>query len=148
MLKVKHHRTADVVATGYRVHKSGHGVGSLLVSLYDADGTLRQVGGVSAFTTAVRDELIAELEPLVARDEDGAPVVGEGERSRFSSSRDTSFVVLRPERVLEVRYDQMEGDRFRHTVQLARWRPDRDPRSCTFEQLEVPHAYDLGAVLA
>lgn len=148
MLKVKHHRTADVVATGYRVHKSGHGVGSLLVSLYDRDGTLRQVGGVSAFTTAVRDELIAELEPLVARDEEGAPVLGEGERNRFSSSRDTSFVVLRPERVLEVRYDQMEGDRFRHTVQLERWRPDREPRSCTFEQLEVPHAYDLGAVLA
>jgi ATP-dependent DNA ligase len=148
MLKVKHHRTADVVATGYRVHKSGHGVGSLLLSLYDEHGELRQVGGVSAFTAKARDELVAELEPLVARDADGAPVLGEGERNRFSSARDTSFVVLRPERVLEVRYDQMEGDRFRHTVQFERWRPDRDPRSCGFEQLEVPHAYDLGAVLA
>jgi ATP-dependent DNA ligase len=148
MLKVKHHRSADVIATGYRIHASGHGVGSLLLSLYDAAGVLRQVGGVSAFTSKVRDELIDELAPLVARDEQGDPVRGQGERNRFSSSKDTSFVVLRPERVLEVRYDQMEGERFRHTVQLERWRPDRDARSCTFEQLEVPHAYDLGEVLA
>jgi ATP-dependent DNA ligase len=147
MLKIKHHRTADVIATGYRIHASGQGVGSILLSLYDADGVLRQVGGVSAFTTVRRRELIDELAPLVATDEQGEPVRGEGERNRFSSSKDTSFVVLRPERVLEVRYDQMEGDRFRHTVQLERWRPDRDARSCTFEQLEVPHAYDLGAVL-
>lgn len=147
MLKVKHHRTADVVATGYRVHASGHGVGSLLLSLYDDDGVLRQVGGVSAFTTRVREELVDELAPLVALDEGGRPQRGEGERNRFSSSKDTSFVVLRPERVLEVRYDQMEGARFRHTAQFERWRPDREARSCTFEQLEVPHAYDLGAVL-
>lgn len=147
MLKIKHHRTADVIATGYRIHASGHGVGSILLSLYDAEGALQQVGGVSAFTNRVRDELIDELAPLVARREDGEPVRGEGERNRFSSSKDTSFVVLRPERVLEVRYDQMEGVRFRHTVQLERWRPDRDARSCGFEQLEVPHAYDLGAVL-
>jgi ATP-dependent DNA ligase len=148
MLKVKHHRTADVVATGYRIHASGHGVGSLLVSLYTADGRLAQVGGVSAFTQRTRDALVEELGPLVQRDEDGEPVRGEGERSRFSSGRDTSFVVLRPERVLEVRYDQMEGDRFRHTVQFERWRPDRDPRSCTYEQLEVPHDYDLAQVLS
>jgi ATP-dependent DNA ligase len=147
MLKIKHHRTADVIATGYRIHASGHGVGSLLLSLYDKEGVLRQVGGVSAFTNRVRDEMIDTLAPMVALDEDGEPVRGEGERNRFSSSKDTSFVVLRPELVLEVRYDQMEGDRFRHTVQLERWRPDRDARSCTFEQLEVPHAYDLGAVL-
>ena len=147
MLKIKHHRSADVIATGYRIHASGHGVGSILLSLYDPEGVLRQVGGVSAFTTKVRDELIDELAPLVAVDEHGDPVRGQGERNRFSSSKDTSFVVLRPERVLEVRYDQMEGDRFRHTVQLERWRPDREARSCTFEQLEIPHAYDLGAVL-
>jgi ATP-dependent DNA ligase len=147
MLKIKHHRTADVIATGYRIHASGHGVGSLLLSLYDAEGVLRQVGGVSAFTNTVRDRLIEELAPLVARDHDGEPVRGEGERNRFSSSKDTSFVVLRPERVLEVRYDQMEGARLRHTAQFERWRPDRDARSCSFEQLEVPHDYDLGAVL-
>jgi ATP-dependent DNA ligase len=148
MLKVKHHRTADVIATGYRIHASGHGVGSLLLSLYDDEGVLRQVGGVSAFTMKMRDEMIDALAPMVAVDEHGEPVRGDSERNRFSSSKDTSFVVLRPELVLEVRYDQMEGDRFRHTVQLERWRPDRDARSCTFEQLEVPHAYDLGAVLA
>jgi ATP-dependent DNA ligase len=148
MLKIKHHRSADVIATGYRIHASGHGVGSLLLSLYDDEGVLRQVGGVSAFTTKVRDELIDVLAPMVARDEHGEPVRGEGERNRFSASKDTSFVVLRPELVLEVRYDQMEGDRFRHTVQLERWRPDREAASCTFEQLEVPHAYDLGEVLA
>ncbi|HEY0373617.1 MAG TPA: ATP-dependent DNA ligase [Amnibacterium sp.] len=148
MLKVKHHRTADVIATGYRIHTSGHGVGSLLVSLYTADGRLAQVGGVSAFTQRMRDALVEELADVVQRDEHGEPVTGEGERSRFSSGRDTSFVVLRPERVLEVRYDQMEGDRFRHTVQFERWRPDRDARSCTYEQLEVPHDYDLAQVLA
>jgi ATP-dependent DNA ligase len=147
MLKVKHHRTADVVVTGYRVHASGRGVGSLLVALYDG-GRLRQVGGISAFTMQVREQLVEELAPLVALDEQGEPVRGEGERNRFSSSKDTSFVVLRPERVVEVRYDQMEGDRFRHTVQFERWRPDRDAESCTFAQLEVPHAYDLGDVLA
>lgn len=147
MLKVKHHRTADVVAIGYRVHKSGTGVGSLLVGLYDDDGELRQVGGVSAFTDRTRLALVEELDPVVLRDADGRPVTGDGERSRFSSGHDTSFVRLAPERVLEVRYDQMEGDRFRHTVQFARWRPDRDARSCGFDQLEVPTAYDLREVL-
>ncbi|PZE80193.1 ATP-dependent DNA ligase [Curtobacterium sp. MCBD17_032] len=148
MLKVKHHREADVVAVGYRVHKSGTGVGSLLLGLYDEDGELHMVGGVSAFTDKRRRELVDELEPLVERDTDGRPVTGDGERSRFSSGRDTSFVRLAPERVLEVRYDQMEGDRFRHTVQFARWRPDREARSCGFDQLEVPTAYDLSAVLS
>ncbi len=147
MLKVKHHRTADVVVTGYRVHASGHGVGSLLVSLHDADGVLRQIGGISAFTQKVRDELVDELDPIAERDEHGEPLRGRSDRNRFSSNKDTSYVLLRPERVVEVRYDQMEGDRFRHTVQFERWRPDRDPRSCTFDQLEVVHAYDLGAVL-
>jgi ATP-dependent DNA ligase len=147
MLKVKHHRTADVVAIGYRVHKSGTGVGSLLVGLYGDDGELRQVGGVSAFSDKRRVELVDELDPVVLRDADGRPVTGDGERSRFSSGRDTSFVRLAPSLVLEVRYDQMEGDRFRHTVQFERWRPDREAASCGFDQLEVPAAYDLDAVL-
>jgi ATP-dependent DNA ligase len=148
MLKIKHHRTADVVAIGYRVHKSGSGVGSLLVGLYGDDGELRQVGGVSAFSDKRRLALVDELEPVVLRDADGRPVTGDGERSRFSSGRDTSFVRLAPEVVLEVRYDQMEGDRFRHTVQFERWRPDRDAESCGFDQLEVPSAYDLRDVLS
>ncbi|QHC58360.1 ATP-dependent DNA ligase [Rathayibacter sp. VKM Ac-2760] len=147
MLKVKHHRTADVIALGYREHTSKPGLGSLLLGLRDADGTLRQVGGASAFTDARRVELIDELADVVERDESGEAVRGDGERSRFSGAKDTSFVRLRPERVLEVRYDQMEGQRFRHTVQFERWRPDREAESCTFEQLERPTAYDLGDVL-
>lgn len=147
-LKIKHERTADVVLIGYRVHKSGAGVGSLLLGLYTADGDLVPVGGASAFSNARRLELVDELAPLVERDETGAVVTGEGERSRFSSGKDVSFVRLRPERVLEVRYDQMEGWRFRHAVQFVRWREDRDPRSCGYDQLETPAAYDLSEVLA
>lgn len=147
MLKVKHHRTADVVVLGYRVHKSGNGVGSLLLGLYDGDGVLRNVGGASAFSDARRLELVDELAPLVQHDDAGDVMTGETERSRFSSGKDISFVRLDPSRVVEVRYDQMEGERFRHTVQFDRWRPDRDARSCTFEQLEIPVAYDLSKVL-
>jgi ATP-dependent DNA ligase len=148
MFKIKHARTADVVALGYRIHKSGVGVGSLLVGLYNDEGTLHNVGAVSAWTDKRRLELVDELAPLVQRDDDGAALTGEGEKSRFQSGRaDSSFVKLRPERVLEVRYDQLEGWRFRHTVQFERWRPDRDPRSCTYEQLESVSAYDVGAVL-
>jgi ATP-dependent DNA ligase len=148
MLKVKHHRTADVVVLGYRLHKSGTGVGSLLLGLYDRDGVLQSVGGASAFSDARRQELVAELAPLVLRDDDGAVVTGQGERSRFSAGRDVSYVRLEPTLVAEVTYDQMEGSRFRHTVQFFRWRPDREARSCTFGQLDLPVAYDLSRVLS
>jgi ATP-dependent DNA ligase len=148
MLKIKHHRTADVVLLGYRIHASGSGVGSLLLGLYDSDGQLRNVGGASAFSDARRLELVDELAPLVMRDEAGDIVKGETERSRFSAGKDVSYVRLEPTCVLEVRYDQMEGMRFRHTAQFFRWRPDRDARSCTFEQLDRPIAYDLSRVLA
>jgi ATP-dependent DNA ligase len=148
MFKIKHARTADVVAWAYRVHKSGEGLGSLLVGLYGDDGTLLPVGAVSAFSNARRLELIDELEPLVERDASGDAVTGAGEKSRFTGAgKDMSFVKLRPERVLEVRYDQLEGWRFRHTAQFERWRPDRDPESCTYDQLETVSAYDLGDVL-
>jgi ATP-dependent DNA ligase len=146
MLKIKHDRTADVVLMGYRVHKSGTGVGSLLLGLYH-DGELLPVGGASAFSNARRLELIDELAPLVETDDAGEAVTGETERSRFSASKDVSFVKLRPERVLEVKYDQMEGRRFRHVVQFVRWRDDRNPRSCTYDQLEQPLAHDLSDVL-
>jgi ATP-dependent DNA ligase len=141
MLKIKHSRTADVVLIAYRLHKSGQGVGSLLLGLYTDDGQLVPVGGASAFSNARRLELIDELAPLVTG-------TAEGERSRFSGSKDVSMVTLRPERVLEVKYDQLEGWRFRHTVQFLRWRDDRDPRSCTYDQLETPNAYDLSQVLS
>ncbi|RKT36242.1 ATP-dependent DNA ligase [Microbacterium sp. AG1240] len=147
MFKIKHARTADVVALGYRIHKSGRGVGSLLVGLYTAEGTLVGVGGVAAWSNERRLSLIDELAPYVERDDAGDAITGETDRSRFSASKDVSFVRLRPERVLEVRYDQLEGYRFRHTVQFERWRDDRDARSCTYEQLETVSAYDLGDVL-
>lgn len=147
LFKIKHARTADVVALGYRIHKSGSGVGSLLVGLYGDDGVLRQVGGVAAWSDARRQELVDELAPLVERDDSGEAVTAEGERSRFSGGKDVSFVRLRPERVLEVRYDQLEGARFRHTVQFERWRPDRDARSCTYDQLDTVAGYDLADVL-
>ncbi len=147
LTKIKHARTADVVALGYRVHKSGTGVGSLLVGLYDGEGGLHQVGGVAAWSDRRRRELVDELAPLVERDASGAAVTGEGERSRFSGAKDTTFVRLRPERVLEVRYDQLEGARFRHTVQFERWRPDREARSCTYDQLDTVAGYDLADVI-
>jgi ATP-dependent DNA ligase len=106
------------------------------------------VGGASAFSDRRRLELIDELAPLVERDESGEILTGERERNRFSSGKDVSFVRLRPTLVAEVRYDQMEGRRFRHTAQFERWRPDREAQSCTFDQLEAPVAYDLSRVLA
>ncbi len=147
MIKIKHSRTAEVVAIGYRVHRSGTGVGALLLGMYSPEGALVNVGAVAAWSDARRRELIDELAPLVVRDEHGDAVSAETERSRFSAGKDVSFIPLRPERVLEVNYDQLEKRRFRHTVQFARWRPDREPASCTFDQLDAVHAYDLDAVL-
>ncbi|MDN5717414.1 MAG: ATP-dependent DNA ligase [Janibacter sp.] len=146
MLKIKHKRTAEAVVTGYRVHKSGQGVGSLLLGLHH-EGQLFNVGGIAAFTAARRLELVEELEPLVRRDAEGNVEHAETDRSRFSSAKDVSFVPLRPERVVEVAFDQLEGWRFRHTVQFLRWRPDRDPESCTLDQIDRATAYDLGQVL-
>jgi ATP-dependent DNA ligase len=147
MLKVKHARTADLVAVGYRVHKSGQGVGSLLLGLYTDDDQLVPVGGASAFTVKRRSELIDELEPFVMRDDSGQVLRGEGEPNRFTARKDSSFVRLRPELVVEVKYDQLEGHRLRHAAQFLRWRRDRDPLSCRYDQLDRPVAYDLDAVL-
>jgi ATP-dependent DNA ligase len=142
MVKVKHVRDADCVAMGYRIHKSGDGVGSILLGLY-RDGQLHMVGGAASFTVKARLTLLTELQPLRL----GAEVVYDGEPSRWNAAADKRWTPIRPERVAEVTYDQMEGDRFRHTVHFVRWRPDRDPQSCTFEQLEVPGNYDLHDVL-
>jgi ATP-dependent DNA ligase len=155
MVKIKHERTADVVVAGYRLHKNGPYIGSLMLGLYGDDGVLVYVGGSSAFTTERRKELIDELEPY--RNVDGAPHpwLGDdgdeehrrpGAQNRWNSGKDTSFIALRPELVCEVRYDQLQGDRFRHNGRFVRWRPDREARSCTYSQLDVPEAYDLGDV--
>jgi ATP-dependent DNA ligase len=147
MLKIKHARTADAVVVGYRVHKSGQGVGSLLLGLFTDEGRLVNVGGISAFTNARRLELIDDLAELVVTDEHGDAVKGETDRSRFSANKDVSFVRLRPERVVEVKFDQLEGARFRHAVTFLRWRPDREPESCTLDQVDRAIAYDLAEVL-
>ncbi|MEE6282465.1 ATP-dependent DNA ligase [Georgenia sp. MJ170] len=159
MLKTKHERTADCVVAGFRWHKSGPVVGSLLLGLYNDDGALQHVGVVAAFSMKRREELVAELEPLRAADGEDHPWSSwqdaaahekgrlPGAESRWSSGKDMSFVPLRPELVVEVAYDHMEGTRFRHTGQFRRWRPDRDPRSCTYEQLEEPVQFDLADVL-
>ncbi|HTF47969.1 MAG TPA: ATP-dependent DNA ligase [Pseudonocardia sp.] len=158
MSKIKHERTADCVLAGYRVHKSGpDAIGSLLLGLYDEHGKLASVGVVGAFPMARRRELFTELQPLVttfddhpwawARQEEGDRTPRKSETSRWNAGKDLSFVPLRPERVVEVRYDYMEGVRFRHTTQFVRWRPDRDPESCTYAQLERPVRFDLDQVL-
>ncbi len=142
MVKVKHARTADCVLIGYRPHKNIAGVGSLLLGLYDG-GELRMIGGIGAFPEARRRALLTELEPLRV----GEDVVAEGEMNRWRSSKDGSFVPLRPERVIEIAYDQMEGARLRHAAKFLRWRPDRDPESCTYDQLDVPVRYDFEDVV-
>jgi ATP-dependent DNA ligase len=159
MFKVKHERTADCVVAGYRPHKSGDDViGSLLLGLYDDAGRLASVGVVGALPMARRKELFTELQPLVTTFEGhpwnwGAGQAGavrnprSSQASRWNAGKDLSFVPLRPERVLEVRYEHMEGTRFRHTAQFSRWRPDRDPASCGFAQLQEPVSYDLTRIL-
>jgi ATP-dependent DNA ligase len=154
MVKVKHERTADVVVAGYRLHKSGPVVGSLMLGLYLEDGVLNYVGGASAFTMARRAQLVEELAPLVLPEGEEHPWIGEddgahrrpGTLNRWNAGKDMSFVALRPERVAEVRYDQLQADRFRHNARFLRWRPDREAGSCGYDQLDVPTAYDLADV--
>ncbi len=159
MVKVKHERTADCVVAGLRPHKSGPVVGSLLLGLYDDAGRLQHVGVCASFPMRRRRELMDELEPLRMPDVAGHPwqewasaeaqAAGRlpGGPSRWTGKKDLSWTPLRPERVVEVAYDHMQGDRFRHTAQFRRWRPDREPESCTYAQLEEPVRYDLARVL-
>ncbi|MEK2478318.1 MULTISPECIES: ATP-dependent DNA ligase [Streptomyces] len=159
MYKVKHARTADCVVAGYRLHKSGPVVGSLLLGLHDDAGHLQHVGVCASFPMARRRALVEELAPLRMDDATGHPwgawadeAAHAGRRmpggpSRWSGGKDLSWVPLRPERVCEVGYDHMEGSRFRHTAQFRHWRPDRTPESCTYAQLEEPVGYDLGELL-
>jgi ATP-dependent DNA ligase len=159
MFKIKHQRTADCVVAGYRLHKSGDdAVGSLLLGLYRDDGSLASVGVIGAFPMAKRRQLLTELQPLVTTFADHPwnwaahvttqPTLKQSSAgSRWNAGKDLSFVPLRPELVVEVRYDHMEGQRFRHTAQFNRWRPDREPRSCTYAQLEQPVTYRLGDIV-
>ncbi len=169
MIKVKHRRTADCVVAGFRWHKNGAGtmVGSLLLGLYDKKGTLHHVGVTAAFTTEVRKKLVAELSPLrknaladhpwrdwAAAQEEASAREGSskaaqrlpGATSRWNRGKDLSWEPLRPERVVEVAYDHMQGDRFRHAAQFVRWRPDKRPQDCRYDQLEVTTPYELERV--
>ena len=160
MTKVKHERTADCVVAGYRVHKTGpDAIGSLLLGLYQRRrARWPRVGVIGAFpmadapgahsTSCSRWSPTFDDHPWAwARQEEGDRTPRKAEGSRWNAGKDLSFIPLRPERVVEVRYDYMEGVRFRHTAQFVRWRPDREPRSCTYEQLEQPVTFDLAEVL-
>ncbi len=162
MIKIKKARTADCVVAGFRWHKTGAQtrIGSLLLGLYDDDGTLQHVGVTSSFTMAMRQHLAEELEPLRAKPEDSHPWSGwakatqsgshqriPGAQSRWSAGKDLSFVPLRIERVCEVKYDHLQGTRFRHAATFVRWRPDKRPEQCRYDQLEVTPAYELHRIL-
>ncbi len=162
MLKIKHARTADVVVAGYRLHKTSTAerplLGSLLLGLYADNGDLQHVGVAASFTESRRAELVAELAPLVVdtadhpwgKWQDADAQAGSrlpGGQSRWTGTKDLSFVTLDPSRVAEVGYEHMEGSRFRHTAQFKRWRPDREPHSCTYAQLEEVAKYDLASIL-
>lgn len=157
MFKVKHARTADCVVAGFRWHKTGGVVGSLLLGLYDVEGNLRHVGVAASFTMRRRRELVHELEPFLlqkgkphpwtAPGSDQTQGSQPGEASRWSQGKDMSWNPLTPDLVVEVGYDHMEGDRFRHTAQFRRWRPDRDASSCNYSQLETPFDYDVSKIL-
>ena len=160
MIKVKHARTAECVVAGYRWHKSGKdAVGSLLLGLYDDGGTLQHVGVTSSFTMAMRKQLVKELAPLRKGAMDDHPwrewagAAAESARmpgghSRWSAGKDLSWEPLRIERVCEVKYDHLQGDRFRHAAIFLRWRPDKPPRDCRYDQLEVTKPYELEKVFA
>ena len=152
MFKIKHERTADCVVAGFRYHKSGPIVGSLLLGLYDGDD-LRHVGVAASFTMARRKELLDELAPYRKNAEQDHPWYSSewgpgGAASRWNAGKDLSFEPLRPELVVEVAYDYMEGARFRHTAQFRRWRPDREPKTCGYDQLERPLKYAVRDVLS
>jgi ATP-dependent DNA ligase len=158
MIKVKHSRTADCVVAGFRWYKTGKDlVGSLLLGLYDEDGTLQHVGVTSSFTMATRAKLTKELEPLRKNAIENHPwrewATAEtsrmpGAQSRWSAGKDLSWEPLRIERVCEVKYDHLQGNRFRHAAVFQRWRPDREPGHCTYEQLEVTPPYELDKVFS
>jgi len=160
MIKVKHARTADCAVAGFRWHKSGRdAVGSLLLGLYDDGGMLQHVGVTSSFTMAMRRQLVKELAPLridAMADHpwrNWAGAAGESSRmpggqSRWSAGKDLSWEPLRVERVCEVKYDHMQGDRFRHAAFFLRWRPDKRPQDCRYDQLEVTKPYELEKIFS
>jgi ATP-dependent DNA ligase len=156
MIKVKHERTADCVVAGFRWHKIGQVVGSLLLGLFDDTGVLHHVGVASGFSAARRAEFVDIVEPYGKDATSGHPWLGEGVpegrvpggQSRWTGGKDLSWEPLRPELVAEVAYDHLQVDRFRHATSFVRWRPDRDPASCTYTQLDTPVPTELREVFS
>jgi ATP-dependent DNA ligase len=156
MFKVKHERTADCVIGGFRWHKDGGGVGSLLLGLYDDAGALHHVGVASGFSVALRKSLVDDIASYRAGDLEGHPwrtmtvdsdnTRRPGAPSRWNANKDLSWEVLRPELVCEIGYDHLQGDRFRHATSFRRWRPDRESGSCTYSQLEAAVPEELARV--
>jgi ATP-dependent DNA ligase len=137
MVKVKHRRTADCVVGGYRLHKSGDGIGSLLLGVYDDEGTLHYLGHTSSFSAQARRDLLKQLRPLEGG-ESYADGRSPGGGSRWTGGKEAAWVALRPVLVCEVSYDYLQGDRFRHAATFVRWRDDKPPTECRFDQLERP----------
>ena len=146
MVKIKHQRTADCVVGGYRLSKAGDGVGSLLLGLYDQSGVLHHVGHTSSFGGTQRREILEKLTPLQGQDSFGSGRTP-GQPSRWNQGRDTAWISIAPKLVCEVAFDHLQGIRFRHATRFLRWRPDKPPRECTYEQLRPPHAFSLSALL-
>jgi len=156
MLKVKHERTADCVVGGFRWHKDGGGVGSLLLGLYDEDKALHHVGVASGFTVAMRKSLVDDLAPYRLENPAGHPWEAmtreadatrrPGSPSRWNAGKDLSWEAVTPELVCEVAYDHLQGDRFRHATSFRRWRPERSPASCSYAQLETAVPEELARV--
>ena len=138
MLKFKHRRSVDCVVGGYRVHKDGDRIGSLLLGLYAAGGSLAFIGHCSGFTNHDRVELLERFSVLKDTRSFGEDVRSPGGESRWSAGKDLSWVPVKPGVVIEISYDQLTADRFRHATRFERWRPDKDPQDCTFAQLELP----------
>jgi ATP-dependent DNA ligase len=157
LLKIKHQRTADVVVAGFRWHKDGAGVGSLLLGLYDEEDRLRHIGVASSFSAERRAELVEELAPHRPAEDDPidhpwfdgeGPTASPRAPSRWNTGKDTSWEPLRLGLVAEVAYEQLQGDRLRHGARFLRWRPDREPPSCRYDQLDVPVPFELAEVFA
>jgi ATP-dependent DNA ligase len=148
MIKIKHRRTVDVVVGGFREHKDGGKIGSLLLGLYNDDGDLHFIGHCSGFPDVDRVEIFERFQELVSADSFGEEARMPGGQSRWSGEKDLSWTPVKPGVVIEVSYDQLEGDRFRHATRFHRWRPDKDAPDCTTEQLDLPEGQGFREIVA
>lgn len=147
MIKLKHRRSVDCVVGGYRVHKDGDKIGSLLLGLYAQNGSLAFIGHCAGFSNVDRVDLLVKFEALKQDESFGQDVRSPGGQSRWSAGKDLSWIPVRPGVVIEISYDQITGDRFRHATRFENWRPDKDPQDCTFDQLDLPNGPGFSEVI-